>query len=438
MSRKIAAEFSKDAGGTIIILFALTLFVIAGAMGIAIDFSRAFHVKTQLANAADAAALAAAKHAAQLMKNGASAIDAKREGKDVGLSVWHANITSMDATVAPPTILLNNNDSVWTANVDYSGQVDTTIAAIAGFDQVDVSGDVEVMTGGASPAYMDFYLLLDTSQSMGVASTTAGMNQLKSLTRYVGFNPPDGCQFGCHVTGDSQNYDIAKSNGITMRIDVLRDATTQLITTAENRAATPDQYRIGLWTFDNRQNELVTPTDDYGVLQTEAAKIDLPTHHDGTQVDDALSYLNGKVADNGDGSSPDNPIKFVFLVTDGVQDGLYTGWMPPNDLPQSNHPYPPFQFPGENSPISPDACDDLKAKGLTVAVLYTKYVPFQDSLNTYNDFVKQFDDHIKPNLQACATEGFFFEATKDADIDPLLQQMYTTAIAGASKLRVTR
>ncbi len=425
--QKLANNYKRDTKGTIAILFALGIFAIIGAMALAVDFSRAFHVRTQLTSAADAAAIAAAKHAALLVKNGKTEATAKTQAKEVGLQVWSANIQDADATVAPPVInLSSDSEGRWTARLDFTGSVETTLAAVMGYDQVPVGGNTEVQSGGINPAYMDFYLLLDNSQSMGVAATQSGMSSLENAK---------GCIFGCHVPGMDQNYNYAKSNGIDMRIDVLRDAVIRLITTAENTARSHDHYRIGMWTFDNNQRVLAAPTDDLGQVQTAASQIDLPTYHDGTQADDALAYLNNQVTRTGDGTAPDKPIKYVFLVTDGVQDGLYTGWQPPPGLPTSTyHP----GFSGKNSPVSPDACNSLKSKGIIVAVLYTKYHPFTDPDNTYASFVQPFEDDIVPNLQSCASPGYFFEATHGSDIDPALQHLFKTAVAHANNVRVTK
>lgn len=105
----------------------------------------------------------------------------------------------------------------------------------------------------------------------------------------------------------------------------------------------------------------------------------VPTHHDGSLIDDALSKLNDKPTTSGNGSSPSSPKKFVFLVTDGVQVGIHVGWTPPAGFAVAW---------GNTSAMSPPACDALKANGITIAVLYTTYVEFVGWW--------QFDDLVAP------------------------------------------
>ena len=76
------------------------------------------------------------------------------------------------------------------------------------------------------PQYIDFYLLLDNSPSMGVGATPADVTTMVN-------NTPDKCAFACHDLSNANNYyNLAKSLGVTTRIDVLRTATQQLMDTA--------------------------------------------------------------------------------------------------------------------------------------------------------------------------------------------------------------
>jgi hypothetical protein len=91
------------------------------------------------------------------------------------------------------------------------------------------------VTGTATtnmPLNVDFYLLLDNSPSMGVGATPADVATMVN-------NTPDQCAFACHDVCNSNNYySLAKSLGVTTRIDVLRTATQDLMDTA----ATTETY----------------------------------------------------------------------------------------------------------------------------------------------------------------------------------------------------
>ena len=70
------------------------------------------------------------------------------------------------------------------------------------------------------PPYIDFYLLLDNTPSMGVGATTADIATMVN-------NTPDQCAFACHDLSTHPNdyYKKAKQLGVQMRIDVVRSAT---------------------------------------------------------------------------------------------------------------------------------------------------------------------------------------------------------------------
>ena len=415
-------QYRTDQRGAVFVMFALGLVVMAGAVGVAIDYGRGVHARTQLASAADAAALAAAKRAEQLANDGTPQAEAKQQGEAYGLEIWNANISGTSANFPHPTIRLSNTSWGWTAHVNFTGTVDTTVAAVMGINEMDIGGAAEARTGSVSPNYIDFYLLLDNSQSMGVGTTVEAMDRLANET-------VDKCQFACHLSNRSpDSYTQAKELGIPMRIDTLREATIRMINRAKDTAQKPDQYRIGLWTFDDKQNVLVAPTDDYSVLEQAAQSIDLPGYEDGTKIDDALAYLNNQVTKNGTGSTADDPKKFAFIITDGVQDGIYIDWEPPNDNKVWGTGF-----------MSPTACDALKAKGITVAVLHTVFFEFSSPGDEYQIHIEPIKDDIKNNLIACASPNYYFEAQAGPEIEPALEKMFETAIGRvAGNLRLSK
>ena len=93
------------------------------------------------------------------------------------------------------------------------------------------------------PLYIDFYLLLDNSPSMGVGATPADVTTMVN-------NTPDQCAFACHDAHNSNNYyNLAKTLGVTMRIDVLRTATQQLMDTAAVTETYSNQFRMAIYDF---------------------------------------------------------------------------------------------------------------------------------------------------------------------------------------------
>ena len=63
---------------------------------------------------------------------------------------------------------------------------------------------------------------------MGVGATTSDITTMVN-------NTADKCAFACHDKSDPNNYyNLAKTLGVTTRIDVLRTATQQLMDTAKS------------------------------------------------------------------------------------------------------------------------------------------------------------------------------------------------------------
>ena len=93
---------------------------------------------------------------------------------------------------------------------------------------------------------IDFYLLLDNSPSMAIAATTAGINTMVANTH-------DQCAFACHESDKSPNdyYGLARSLGVTLRMDLLRQATQNLMTTAQAAETNNNaSYRAAIYTFN--------------------------------------------------------------------------------------------------------------------------------------------------------------------------------------------
>lgn len=415
----VSRRFAANQRGSVAIIFAISMVGLFGIAGLALDYNQWSRAKQKLQQTADEVTLAAARKATDLTTQGMTPAEAEAGALEMANALWNSNISKISAQVDTPIIALKNTSGdTWTATLTYNAKMTTSLSSAIGIKSLDVNGKA-VANLAMAMAYMDITFLLDTSQSMGLAANKSGADQLTALT---------GCMFGCHVAGESANYDAAKANGIPMRIDVLRAATSKIIAEAIKTAEAPDQYQIGLYTFDRSVTELSAPSTNLSSQQSAVSMIDLPTYTDGTQFDDALTELNNKITTSGNGSSPSSRRKFAFIVTDGVQNGIYTGWYPPSDQPG----VPSWKV----STINPASCDALKSKGVTVAVLYTTYVQFPGWWQ-YDDIIAPFINDIAPKLEACASPDFFFQATSADDINVKMMKMFTKSVEAAKGLRLT-
>jgi hypothetical protein len=148
-------------------------------------------------------------------------------------------------------------------------------------------------------------------------------------------NTSDQCAFACHDLSNSNNYyKLAKKLGVTMRIDVVRQATQQLTDTASATEKVTNQFRMAVYTFGSScqgagLNAITTLSSSLSSVKSAAGNIDLmatPYHTSNsdqcTDFDGVLQSMDTQIPAPGPGTSA-SPQKFLFFVSDGVADAYY-------------------------------------------------------------------------------------------------------------------
>jgi Flp pilus assembly protein TadG len=413
MTTPILRRFFRDREANVAVVFALSLIPITLLTGMAIDFTSAEQKKAELDAAADAAAIAAVTPA-MMAKADAAAVTAAQ-------NIFNSKATNING--------LNYSPSNLTVTVTDSGLNRTAIVSYTATSQNAFSGILKLAAwpiSGSSQANssvlpnIDFYLLLDNSPSMAIGATTADINTLVA-------NTPDQCGFGCHESDTSPNdyYGLAKRLGVTLRIDKLRQATQNLMTTAQqSQQANNNQYRMAIYTFNIGFNTITPLTSSLSTAQTQAANIDVYevpyqnwSNDAITNYDNAMSNINSIMPNPGGGtnSKGDKPEEILFFVTDGVEDEKVNGSR-------------------QESLMDPGWCTTIKNRGIRIAVLYTTYLPLPTNA-WYNSHIASFQAQIGPTLQSCASPDLYFEVKTDQDISAAMQALFQKAVATA---RLTR
>jgi Flp pilus assembly protein TadG len=419
-------------GGNVAVTFAMALMPMLGMVGLAIDVSRTLAAKTSLQAAADAAALAAATKAeATLQANGGTTATAQSAGVLIGQQVFNANATKVGRWIGgspTPTVNVNPGAANITAFVSFTATVPTVFAKIFGTSLYQINGSAS--SSLALPKYLNISVVVDISQSMGLAATTAGQAQLSSVT--------GGCVFGCHVYQSGQNGTLpyetqAHNSNIQLRIDVIRAATQNMITTAQQIATSTPMISFGLYTLEGGAASqgsngqplatLANPSTNYTTLFASAGNIDLgPNTSAGigdTDYSDAMTSLTSKVPTSGSGTSA-SPQQFVFLMTDGVEDVWQSN--------VNNCPSGTIGWNGSHCTLAfdPSLCSALKTKGVTIGVIYTTYLPINGN-DAYETLVAPFVGQLAPNLQSCASPGWFYQASDANDIQVAINALFSKA-----------
>jgi Flp pilus assembly protein TadG len=427
-------RFRRAHRGNVGIIFALTLVPAISTIGYAIDYSRAAQIRSKLQSAIDAASVGSvAQKSPGFITAGSMTSDGVIPvGATDAVGIFNGNMAGQTGyTLNSVSATVTKASNQLTSTVQFSAQVPTTFLSIIGRNVMTVAGtSTSVAT---MPLYIDFYLLLDNSPSMGVAATPADITLLQSKT--------GGCAFACHdTTNANSNYVIAKKWNVTTRIDVLRTATQQLMDTATATATYPSQFRMAIYDFGASSatiglRNLFVLSSSLSSARTAAGNIDLMavsgqndsfTADKDTPFTNVFPAINNAISLPGSGTSS-SPLKYLFFVSDGVADEANSGCLKP--LQGSNRC---------QSPINPALCTAIKNRGIKIAVLYTTYLPPTD--NWYSTWIAPFNSgpygpspnsEIAQNMQSCASPGFYFEVSPTQGISDAMNALFQKAVANA-------
>ena len=291
---------------------------------------------------------------------------------------------------------------------------------------------------------------------MGLAATPTDAANLYTWTTYAN-GAGHGCTFGCHAfVGVNNNDDgaaasgspnsasqynypndqIAKLSGVSLRIDSLRTAASDMVSTALANEGSQQLYRFALYRIGQTTSTIAPLSTDLNGTLSKISGLTLGPNVAGgvgdTNLKDMTNYVRPYITAHGDGTTQANARAFLFIVTDGVSDvaGSCT----------DGHC---------TSPIDPTTCDQYKAlnPNFIVGIVYTTYLPIYTPPSSgnldvrYQQLVKQFSTpgynslsnaadnslDIAPALQKCASPGWFYTASDGPGIQAAMSKLFTQA-----------
>jgi Flp pilus assembly protein TadG len=572
-------RLSKDKRGNVLMLMGFALIPITMAAGMTVDYGRAARLKTKLDAAADAAALSAVADAAgaatdktvceragAMFDSQASAITGITYNRatsivlTVGSAAQRANVTYNGATgLCSAPLGVASNASARVVSLTYTVASNNVFGGLFNKPTIAVSGKAESEISLAPD--VDFYVALDTSPSMALPVTTAGIAQMVAATSTAG--TPNGCTFACHSnkiqvntsgslgdtpqdivrygivkeaanrqgffsgsavtyvdadnaflynasTGRKVCYDrgsrygstsstgcadyradkhvynadgtltdtywYAQNKSIVLRIDELRRATADLVTTALAEAARNEAtYRAAIYAFDYEENfrqvqslvKIAEKNPTSGTLANgvafrakanssavELAMLDDKTANgcpatncrtgsnnntylftsfkgllDGMSATGTLPATGG----NGTRTGSDTPQTWIFIVTDGMSDektsvvgGLYSLG---NDRTRSEITGT-MPTPGSTTHLA--KCNALKARNIKIAILYTEYTAasIQSDEANQRGWVQGRIPFVENALRNCASGSDYFAIVREgSDISDELSKLFRKAVA---------
>jgi Flp pilus assembly protein TadG len=494
-------EFSRNQRGAVSVLFAGAAVPIVGMLGLAIDYTFLNQARTQMALAADTAALSATRLASSEFVQPVTTwqTDAQTNGNQWFVAqLGHLREATNTSNGSNTTV--TRNGTAFTAQVAYSGNVNAHFAALFGVPTFYISGTSTATI--TINAYVNIALMLDNSSSMLIAATTNDINTMQSITacspesmgsnqstsawtgpitpatcpstyaKTTGVsytnNPPTAgqapqtaaCGFACHWSTNNQVLSTGKPDytqwdyyGLsqnptkygavtgfttpTLRFNVVQSAAQTVMQTMIADEVFTDQFGISVFTFNNSLAK-VYPVDgseagydlstDSGGAQTLTAAITQPvvSNNGDTDFPDSMTTLASDLTAGGDGSSASSPKKNVFIVTDGIQD--YGS----RQLGTTQGPF--------SSTAAVAACNAVKAKGISIYVLYTPYTPLPYNPYYVGNIAQYVNTPPSPNaivtaLQACASStSNYYEADIPSQITTGLNVLLKAAVSAPARI----
>ncbi|MFT4118936.1 MAG: pilus assembly protein [Bradyrhizobium sp.] len=195
-------RMKRDVNANVAVMFAIALVPLITGVGCAIDYSMASRVKAKLQGAADSASVASIsvnsagyKAAMSMSSNGSVA-----SGVTEATNIFSGNAATFVGSYSNlgVTATVTKTGSKLTSSVQYSANVPVTFLQILGYQTLAVTGTSSSTT--TLPLYLDFYLTLDVSGSMGLPSTTAEAQRMQAVNPDNYRQYPTGCTLACHFS----------------------------------------------------------------------------------------------------------------------------------------------------------------------------------------------------------------------------------------------
>jgi hypothetical protein len=305
---------------------------------------------------------------------------------------------------------------------------------------------------GSTPCPVDAPATLPftTFRTLGVQSTSESCTNLPKQTN--GMYPVAGmpCALACHWTnstnadGTTQDlFGLARRNGVTLRIDLLKNATNLVLSRMVDEDSVLNSLSVGIYTFNTSVTQVYPTGCTRQALGCEAGNdfvkaqqlvgqpptlpnvtdtgiqphLTLRTgNNDDTAFPEAMTSLaTSYVTQAGNGGTPATARKALFLITDGFVDDPNTG---------------------ARQAINPSYCTLFKNMGYSVYVVYTPYYPVMHTwyyANAVSIVEGGGGNSIVANLQSCSSGSSYYASAADqTTLNTAVTGFFSDALNGAA------
>ena len=392
-------RFVQDERGNFAILTGFLAILLVGSLGGIVDLSTQWIDTSNVQRAVDAAALAGAK--ALEYGDETDAQDALQAAAKVNLPVGFPAVT-FEGKI---------DEKAGTVQVVGTGTIKPNFLPLFQINDLKIAASSTALIQRKS--YIDFYFMLDVSESMNIAASDEDRKNLEETTRDFNNRP---CAFACHEVESGwapisvwQMNELAGTDGrhtkARLRIDVLRDAADSMIDkilAVNTQPGSLASTRVATAGFSSSFAIGMPPSTHAPLLKASIRSFPNANQH--TDMQAAFAGFKNQLGSQGTGTTASSPKKVAIVVTDGVRDD--SPWFDRSGL----------------GPLDPRLCSAIKAAGIDLAVLEIKYVAIRDKDNFFRDRVSWYYDAISPSMKTCASSGLYYLASDaDAARNKLLQ-----------------
>ncbi|HLH90746.1 MAG TPA: TadE/TadG family type IV pilus assembly protein [Xanthobacteraceae bacterium] len=204
-------RFCRDQRGNIAVIFAIACIPVLAAVGCGVDYSEASRMRAKLQSAADAAAVASISQnsqgwlAASQMTGNGTVTTAQTDAMNIFLgninnvyNPGNPNANLFTLNTPPTAAVVTKTGANLTSTVTFNASVPTVFMNVLGFKSLTIQGSSSA--SASLPLYLDFYVALDVSGSMGLPSTPSEAQRMQwaSPDNYIQY--PTGCTLACHFS----------------------------------------------------------------------------------------------------------------------------------------------------------------------------------------------------------------------------------------------
>ena len=201
-------RFTADRRGNVAMIFALCSIPIMFAVGAAIDYTSATRRKAKLDAIADTVALSTVTLSGNppayspIPGEGLDAQDAQTRAQQMFNSLASAvsGVTNFKGTVTV-TDGTTSSQPPRTTTVKYTANSTDAFGGIIGMNTIPVGNGAGTVAQVSIAPNINFYILADSSPSMGIPATSAGISSMYTATSSgsgTGGDNEGGCSFACH------------------------------------------------------------------------------------------------------------------------------------------------------------------------------------------------------------------------------------------------